>query len=176
MSANGVYAGLLAQIPASILGDEYDNLAAVFTAIQAIADAAESNTEAVFISMMSASMVAAVDIPAESFVAVNTEGKLILASQQSLLGYITEEVKQGGSAIVQMEGRITNAEWALSAGVTYYLHPNGSLTTTWQLTEQYPLSLVNTVYSLHIRAGVALTETSLYLCPAILGIVLAFSV
>lgn len=169
MSTNSVYSGIIAQLPASVVGDELQNLTAIFNALQNMYDSVQSAAStANYVVIMSVVLVAAEALERGAFVTVNSSGQLIAATQQSLLGYIEQSVKVSSSVSVIMEGLVANKNWSLTPGTTYYLGANNTLVTVWQLSEIY--NAFSAIYSLHIRVGVAVTTNSLLISPAILGI------
>jgi hypothetical protein len=178
MSTSSLYSGLIAQIPPSIVGNELDNLTAILNALQSIFDSSdtEAASSANYAAMFSVSIITAVDIPSKSWVTVDSSGSLIPATQQGVLGYTQQGSKAGESTTVIMEGVVTNEDWVLVPGTTYFLGLSGELVTTPQLQEDMVSTVGAYAFSLHIRVGVAVTPNSLLICPTILGKVLAFSI
>lgn len=168
---------LLPQLPVETLKDDYDNIVAIFTAIQQLQDGVTSNiTNAGIGAVFTAMLPAAVAINAGTFVKMASDGRLVPADYTGVLGYVPTAVEADELTQVIFEGVVTNQAWNLVAGDLYYVDGSGNPIPASGRTAAYtdyfvpPAFLdLNVFVSLRFAIGFALTNKSILLCPKILS-------
>lgn len=169
-------ARLLSQVPASVLKDDYENVAAIFRAMQLVQNNISdiftpSKNSSAINGVYSAFMVSGVQLPAGSFVGIDSSGQLVQGVATNVVGYVESACAIGETVAVVFEGLITNSSWSLDTAGMYYLNAAGGFETFFVVTEDF-IDGFNVSWSAGVTSvGFAISSTQLLFYPKISSII-----